>query len=295
MRVKGFAKHFLSEIVYVLFQCKILSNSLKVATIDITIEELINSEKSFVRFGDGEIRLIEGDRLPLQDADEQLAKRLREILNMREDSLMVGIPYIFDSLREYRKESRTFWKEHLLFFRKKYEKYCQAGYQYYDAFFSRLYYMYDNRELSRERFERIKEIWKDRDLVIIESKSAHTGVDNDLLIRAKSVKRIICPESNAWFMYRDILSKAFRYDKNTMFLISAGATAKPMVVDLMEAGYRALDIGSLDMEYQWYYMNATQKCHPPKKNCLTLEQDKLAGYEDYLSQIDVMLGYGDEL
>lgn len=293
MGVKDIGKHFLAEIVYGLYQCKILKNPLTVETLDLTIEELISSEKSFVRFGDGEIRLIEGDKLPLQEADAKLAKRLQDILNMREASLMVGIPYIFDSLKEYRKESRRFWKEHLLFFRKKYEKYCRPGYRYYDAFFSRLYYMYDDRELSRRRFERIREIWKERDLVIIESKSAHTGVDNDLLALAGSVKRIICPERNAWSVYEDILSKASDYDKKTMFLISAGATAKPMVVDLMEAGYRALDIGSLDMEYQWYYMKADKKCHPPKKNCLTLEQDKLAGYDEYIEQIDAMIGYGD--
>lgn len=289
MGVKDTGKHFFAEFVYGLYQCRLLKNPLKVETLDATIEELLNSEKSFVRFGDGEIRLIEGDRLPLQAADTELAGRLQKILNMSTDSLMVGIPYIFDSLKEYRKESRRFWKEHLLFFRKKYEKYCRQDYKYYDAFFSRLYYMYDNRELSKKRFEKIKEIWKNRELVVIESKSAHTGVDNDLLSQAKSVKRIICPENNAWSVYQKILKRALSYDRNHMFLISAGATAKPLVVDLMKEGYRALDIGSLDMEYQWYQMKATEKCHPPKKNCLTIEQDKQAGYDQYIEQIDCVL------
>ena len=140
-----------------------------------------------------------------------------------------------------------------------------------------------------ERIPKIKDIWKGRNLVIIESKSAHTGVDNDLLMKAKSVKRIICPESNAYEVYDQLLERALTYNKENLFLISAGATAKPLVVDLMNQGFRALDIGSLDMEYQWYVMKAREKCHPPKKDCLTLQQDKAAGYGDYIEQIDVII------
>lgn len=282
-------KSIFAKIIYKMYQRGILKNPLLVANLDKTIEELLDSNKSFVRFGDGEIRLIEGDKLPLQDADRKLVQRLKEIIRMRSDDIMIGIPDIFRSLEQYRPASRRFWQEHLLFFRKKYEKYCLKQYQYYDAFFSRLYYMYDNRELSTQRFEKIKQIWRNRDVVVVESKSAHTGVDNDLLVMAHSVKRIICPESNAWGVYSQLYEKAAQYDKNILFLISAGATAKPLVVDLAKKGYRALDIGSLDMEYQWYQMRATEKCHPPKKDCVTIEQDKAAGYYEYIDQIDAVI------
>lgn len=278
-----------AKMIYKMYQRGILKNPLLVANLDKTIEELLSSNKSFVRFGDGEIRLMEGDKLPLQDADQNLAERLKEIIGMRSDDIMIGIPDIFGSLEQYRPESRRFWQEHLLFFRKKYQKYCLKQYQYYDAFFSRLYYMYDNRELSTQRFEKIKQIWKDRDIVVVESKTAHTGVDNDLFATARSVRRMICPESNAWSAYGQLYEKAIQYDKNTLFLISAGATAKPLVVDLTNKGYRALDIGSLDMEYQWYLMRATEKCHPPKKDCVTIEQDKAAGYYEYIEQIDAVI------
>lgn len=289
MKVKKLFKRILSELLYSLYQLGLLKNELKVAGLDETIEELSKTQKSFVRFGDGEIRLIEGDKLPLQEADSKLAERLKEIISTDSEMLMIGIPDIFGSLSQYRQESRRFWKEHLLFFRKKYEKYCKKGLQYYDAFFSRLYYMYDNRELSRKRFEKIKTIWQNRDVVIIESKSAHTGVDNDLLAYTSSVRRIICPESNAFEVYDKLLNRALTYEQGTMFLISAGASAKLLVVDLLKAGYRALDVGSLDMEYQWYYMKAAEKCHPPKKNCMTRQQDEAAGYYDYLEQIDAII------
>lgn len=289
MQIINKGKQLLADSVYFLYQKRFLKNPLKVKSLDQTIDELLNTEKSFVRFGDGEIRMIEGDSLPLQRANEELAKRLREILGTDEKNLMIGIPDIFDSLQKYRPESQKFWKEHLLFFRKKYEKYCNVSCQYFDAFFSRLYYMYDNRELSTKRFEKIKDIWKNKNIVVIESKSAHTGVDNDLLIMADSVRRIICPENNAYVVYGQLLTKAKTYSKDTVFLISAGATAKPLIVDLMKAGYRAIDIGSLDMEYQWYCMNVTQKCHPAKKNCVTVDMDYEAGYHEYVKQIDAII------
>lgn len=288
-RIKNGYKKILSEVIYRLYQMKVLDSKLQVANLDKTIDELIYKKRSFVRFGDGEIRLIEGNSLPLQKADRELALRLKEILMTESDKLMIGIPDIFISLKQYRKESQRFWKEHLLFFRKKYEKYCNHTIDYYDSFFSRLYYMYNNRNLSKTRFQKIKNIWKDKDVVIIESKTAHTGVDNDLLIKVNSVKRVICPEENAWDVYEILLKQALRYDKDTLFLVSAGPTAKPLVADLMKAGFRALDIGSLDMEYQWYLMNATQKCHPSKKNCITFTQDQNAGYYKYLSEIDFVI------
>lgn len=289
MGSKQMLKNSLSGAVYQMYRRGILKNPLQVADLDKTIEELLESEKSFVRFGDGEIRLIEGDKIPLQDADSELAGRLKEIIGMHSENIMTGIPDIFGSLEQYRPESRKFWREHLLLFRKKYEKHCDPQHQYYDAFFSRVYYMYDNRELSAARFERIKQIWKDRDVVVIESKSAHTGVDNDLLASARRVKRIICPENNAWSVYGRLYEKALQYDAGTLFLISAGATAKPLVADLAGRGYRALDIGSLDMEYQWYVMNASGKCHPPKKDCMTIAQDEAAGYHEYVEQIDAVI------
>lgn len=286
-REKG--KRFLAEIFYGLYRIGILKNPLHVSDLDSTIEELLATEKSFVRFGDGEIRLIEGESLPLQKANPELALRLKEIISFESDKLIIGIPDIFGSLSRYRRESRIFWKEHLLFYRKKYEKYCGSQIRYYDAFFSRLYYMYHDRELSRQRFEKIKKIWASKDLAVIESKSSHIGVDNDLLVGARSVKRIICPEENAFAVYDVILHGALEYPPGTMFLLSAGASAKLLAVDLTRAGYRALDIGSLDMEYQWYCMNAEEKCHPPKKNCMTRQQDMQAGYYEYLEQIDVMI------
>lgn len=275
-----------AEIEYRKYASGMKESKLKVRSLDETIDMLLNTDKSLVRFGDGEIRLMEGDSLPLQQGSAEIAEALKRVITQKNDGLEIGIPDIFQSLDMYRNKSKAFWKEHLVFYRKKYESVFDADREYYDAFFSRLHYMYADWDLSTARFERIRQIWAGRDVLVIESKSAHTGVDNDLLGLCKSVKRIIGPEKNTFSVIDSIKSHVLEYPKNILILISAGPAAKPLAADLVLAGYRVIDIGSLDMEYQWYQMGVCEKCHPEKKNYLTIEQDLAAGYEEYVNQID---------
>ena len=133
-------KDCLAAISYFLYEKGILRNRIKVQSIDATIDELLRTEKSMVRFGDGEIVMIKGGDLMLQKASPEIAGGLREILAYPDEGLMVTIPGIFDTLSDHHKASRQFWKDHLLFCRKTYEKYCDPNRIYYSTFVSRCYY-----------------------------------------------------------------------------------------------------------------------------------------------------------
>ena len=50
-------------------------------------------------------------------------------------------------------------------------------------------------------------------------------------------------------------------------------------------GYRALDIGNLDMEYEWYLRQANQKEGIAKHDVIGEEANRAAGYNEYLAQI----------
>ena len=89
----------------------------------------------------------------------------------------------------YTEKSKEFWKEHLFFSRKTYLKYCDQSKLYENTFFSRPYYSFVDKEQAGRWFERIKEIWKDRDVVIVEGEGTHMGVGNDLMDTAASVDR----------------------------------------------------------------------------------------------------------
>lgn len=63
----------------------------KIKTTDETINELINSDKNIVRYGDGEIIVLDGGGIPFQKADMKLAQRLREILNSGDENILIAV------------------------------------------------------------------------------------------------------------------------------------------------------------------------------------------------------------
>lgn len=283
LKEKG--KKLLFNLTYLLYKKGIFKNKLCINSIDQTIETLIDSKDSFVRFGDAEIRIIEGNTTKFQDYDKVLAERLFEILKYTQENVLVGIPDIFSSLEQYTDKSKVFWKEHLFFSRKTYLKYCNPDKRYENAFFSRLYYIYKDKEQSRRWFERVKEIWKDKDIVIVEGEGTHTGVGNDLLDTAAHVERILCPALNAYLVYPEIRQACLTFDKDKLFLLAAGNTAKLLVSDLAKEGYRAIDIGNLDLEYEWYLHKDDQKGEIKKHSVIGVKANEEAGYSEYLSQI----------
>jgi len=238
-----FMKKAIYHTCYLLYKYKIAKNKLSVKSVDETIDTLLHTQKSFVRFGDAEISIIEGKTTQFQNYDEELGTRLYEILQCKEENILVGIPDIFNSLDEYTKLSRPFWKEHLFFSRKTYERYCRSDIVYENAFFSRLCYIFEDKKQAAIRFSKIKEIWKDKDVVVVEGEATHTGVNNDLLDTAQSIERILCPSFNAFSAYEDIKRACFEIGKDKLFLLAVGNTAKLLVSDLYKSGYRAIDIG----------------------------------------------------
>lgn len=283
--MKIIVKRFLYEIAYLLYKGKILKNKIQVMSIDETIDSMVNTEKSLVRFGDAELSIIEGRTTQFQQFDTSLAKRLSDILRYQNDKIIVGIPDIFDSLDVYTKHSRKFWKEHLFYSRKTYEKYCDPKKYYANAFLSRLYYVYEDKIQSGQWFARVKEIWNNKNVVIVEGEITHTGVENDLLDNANQIERILCPSLNAFLAYEQIKEACLQMEKDKLFLLSVGNTAKLLVCDLVEAGYRAIDIGNLDMEYDWYLQKAKGKDHLVKHDIRGKESNLQAGYDKYWSEI----------
>lgn len=287
-------KDILAAIVCFLYEKGILHNKIQVHSIDETIDELLHTEKSMVRFGDGEIVMIKGVDLMLQKASAEIAEGLKEILAYSHDDLMVTIPGIFDGLSDHHGDSRRFWRDHLLFCRKTYKTYCNPDRVYYTTFVSRCYYFAKDRTPCAGWFAKIRKIWENRDVVIVEGTKTHNGVGNDLLDTAKSIERIICPPSDAYSALPAILEACMAYEKDRLFLLSVGVAAKFLAADLFRQGYRVLDIGNLDMEYEWYVRRSPGKCRLEKHDIAGEEANRKAALRDeayaaYLDQVKVWL------
>lgn len=287
-------KNILAAIVYFLYEKGILRNRIKVHTIDETIDELLHTDKSMVRFGDGEIVMIRGVDLMLQQAAPEIGEGLAGILAYQNDDLMVTIPDIFRTLSDHNRASRQFWKDHLLFNRKTYERYCNKDRVYGSTFVSRCYYFAKDRSNCDRWFAKIRKIWENKEIVIIEGTRTHNGVGNDLFDSASGIERIICPPSNAYGALPAILDASLAYDKDRLFLLSVGVAAKFLTVELFQRGYRVLDIGNMDMEYEWYLRNAPDKMSLEKHNIVGEEANRQAAERDeayarYLEQVKVWL------
>ena len=283
--MKKIVKKALADFVFAGYHSGALKNRIRVRSIAETVEELAGTGKSLVRFGDGEIKLICGRAIPFQEPDPALARRLTEILCSPKEGLLVALPDVFTDVSAYVQKSGEFWKEHMLFHRRDYERLCLADMVYENAFFSRPYIMYRDRSGCRALFERMKTIWREERIVFVEGEISHNGVDVDLFDNVRSTERIICPSSQAWQVYPRILAACRKLSKDRLILVSLGAAGKVLTFDLIEQGYRVLDIGSLDMEYGWFCEGAVQKCRVPKHEIRTWEENQAAGYQEYLEEI----------
>ena len=287
-------KDILAAIVYFLYEKDILHNRIKVHTIDETIDELLNTDKSMVRFGDGEIVMIRGVDLMLQQAAPEIGEGLAEILAYQNDDLMVTIPDIFHTLSDHHKASRRFWMDHLLFNRKVYEKYCNKNRIYGSTFVSRCYYFAEDRSGCGRWFAKIRKIWENKNIVIVEGTRTHNGVGNDLFDSAVSIERIICPPSNAYGALPAIVEACLSYNKDRLFLLSVGVAAKFLAMELFRRGYRVLDIGNMDMEYEWYLRKTPDKMSLEKHSVAGEEANRQTAAHDeayarYLDQVKVWL------
>lgn len=283
--MKRLLKDILALADYFLFRIGVKKEKIKVHSVEETIDELLNNNKSMVRFGDGEITMMRGRSLVLQKSNPQLMDELKRIVGFQHEGLIVTLPDIFNGLDMYCRKSRFFWRDHLFFSRKTYEKYCDVSKTYYNTTISRFYITLCDHERSRQWIEKLKMVWKDKDIVIVEGEKTHNGVGNDLLASAKSIERIICPSSNAYAKLDELYNVCLTYGKDKLFLLSAGAAAKPLAEKLFLAGYRVLDIGNLDMEYEWFLARASEKGPIAKHNVVGVLANREAGYLEYLEQI----------
>lgn len=235
------------------------------------IQEIIQNGKSMARFGDGEFSLITNKaRQKFQKADEKLARRLKEVLCADHPNMLTCIADNYGDLEKYNDSTQIGIREYMTQngTRKIHMELLKHEKVYYDGYLSRPYVMYkDNMtEMPRKRFERLKEIWNDRNVIVVEGVQTRMGVGNDLLANAKEIKRILAPAVSAFDRYDDILGAALKNAKeDTLFLIAMGPAAGVLAYDLTIAGYQALDIGHLDLEYEWFLAGKGERVPVPFK------------------------------
>lgn len=284
------------EFIYIVFKIKDdyikkKVNNPKVKTIEETIEKILKDNVSVSRYGDGEFRWMFG--LPqnsFQENSKEMQERLLEIIKSNLDNHIVCLSDSFEDLNVYNDRAKRWWTVFMGKFRTKWISCLDINKEYYNTNISRLYIDFKDKNLCKKRFELVKRIWDKKDILIVEGEKSRLGIGNDLFYNAKSIKRILAPAINAYDKYDDIIDKIKKNGKNKLILIALGPTATILAYDLCKEGFQAIDIGHIDIEYEWFLKNANDKI--PIKNKFTNEAGMLGGREvgqfnnnEYLNQI----------
>ena len=254
-----------------------------------TLEYIKTTGCSIGRFGDGEVSLMAMIGIGFQRPSWHLRKELIKVAKSDDQSFLVCIPIIINNPSELTESSQKWWKSNLRLMGGIWKHYFSTKKIFGDTQITRPWLNTQNNELAEMCFSMLSEEWKGKDIILIEGIKSRVGVGNDFLKGTKSIKRILCPVKNAYSKINEIENIAKTMPKDSLFLLALGPTATVLAFRLHKAGYRALDIGHMDIEYEWWKMQAKTKV--PVKNKYVNE----AGGYKTLVESDIDEAYQKEI
>lgn len=239
-----------------------------------TILYIIKNKCSVSRYGDGEFQMITHLKRhgtienfhvdTFQHYDIQLASRLLEVYESNITGHLVCIPYAFKDSSIYKGYERTFFEREFLWRKELFignKNFKLMG----DACFTRFYL--NRRDIKDYDLyvSYLKKIWNGKNILIAEGEYSRLGVGNGLFDNAAEIHRLLCPSTDAFNKYDQILSEIKKNPRNILILLALGHTATVLAYDLAKCGYQAIDIGHVDIEYEWMRMKAKHKVSVPNK------------------------------
>ena len=241
---------FLFYIKSILYRNKVIIHSEKE-----TIDLLKMSSVSLSRFGDGEMEIILGKDINFQKYDEKLASMLLDIISSNDNKkCIIGVIDVLNDMSNLNKKSRKFWIMNLARYYNEWINRMNLESEYYNANITRPFLRYSDKSLVQYRFQELRSLWNNKSILIVEGIFTRMGVGNDLFSNAYSVSRILCPNKNAFEKFNQIRSSIIENFENKLVILSLGPTATVLAYDLSKIGIRCLDLGHIDIEYDYYQL-----------------------------------------
>ena len=229
-----------------------------------TIDYIRRNQCSVARFGDGELNMILTDKsIGFQQYNEKLAKQLEVVLTSADPQLLVCLPHTLERFYGECERAKSFWSRFVIYNKPSVyqilKRHNLTDYRFGDTQMTRPYMDYDDDRNARNVYPALKTLWEKRNLLIVEGSATRMGVGNDLFANAESVNRVICPAKNAYATYDLILKTEKELYQGELVLIALGPAATVLAADLSKAGVWAIDVGHLDIEYEWFRSGTKQK------------------------------------
>lgn len=193
--------------------------------------ELLKAGRSIARFGDGELKMLQGRSYRRQVGSQRLAAQLRQVLHDPDADCLVGIPTMDPTGPKFAN-----WDRHR-------ERFLQvlegSKVRYCSAFISRP----DSAPwINCQAFaDGMRELWKGRRVVVL------CEGDNSLLplvrLSALQVTHVECPTYQAYDRIQEFEELLLAATANVAIL-SCGPSATILANRLARHGLQALDLGS---------------------------------------------------
>ncbi|MGP5604304.1 GT-D fold domain-containing glycosyltransferase [Corynebacterium casei] len=209
-----------------------------------TLERVIVEDLSLIRFGDGEFRLmLEPDfRLGFQSNSWELAGQLSEAFEFAcsDPRVMMALPHL-STHAHWRNVWERIWynlKPRLL-------ELDEFG----DAHVSRPTFFQESGEEAVKTWRRV---WESKRVSVVTGKGSRFKLQDALFDNCSSVDMIYSTPTEAFDDVDRLFAECVKNveERDTeLFLLSLGPAGTLLSVELVKAGYRALDIGHISNSY----------------------------------------------
>ncbi len=211
-----------------------------------TIQHLLENKSSICRFGDGELKLMVGEKhKSFQDVNHSLNSRLIEVLNSNVPNILVAIHPVrdFDSLGRI-------WQKFIIRIGSPVLNLLDSNRRYPSmGVFRGL--PKNTKENLVNRILKIKKLWEGRKILLVVGENSRFTFEEELFNNVESVDYVYAPAKNAFEVYDEIVNKVKQYNKDEyLILIVLGPTATVMAYDLALDGYQAIDFGQMPGTYK---------------------------------------------
>lgn len=204
-----------------------------------TLKYLVESDTSFARFGDGELRLMLRPEFNLgfQPNSEALRDRLLTVLTEPQDGLLVGLPQLFRDAHW-----SGVWSELWTDVR----SHIDMSTRYGNAHVTRPTFF---KRFGTDAAKMWSAVWSDKSVAVIAGEGSRFIPVPELFSSARSITTIEAPARDAFDNIDEITSRALATSAD-IFLIALGPTATILAYELSRNGRRALDVGHISASYE---------------------------------------------
>lgn len=245
---------------------------LRIMSPERTLRHIKKSKCSIARFGDGEFDLIFTSRdLGFQKKSPEFSNALKDVLNNKNSKLLLCIPRCMNTVKGCNEHAEEFWivwgkqENHHKKIVNMIRSYTGRRYRFGDAQITRPYIDWKTDARAKRTFPMLKSLWKDKEIMIVEGEQTRLGVGNDLFDGAKKIERILAPAIGAFESREEIKNTILKNYQGQLIIMALGPTATVLASEFANMNIQALDIGNIDIEYEWFLRGAKERIPIPGK------------------------------